>query len=155
MGIVLGIVAESVVPSTMYTVLLVAAVLVVFRTAAPSLMLFLLLSLLLLLSLVLFLLLSFLYSCCYPSYIPTAVLPTAVLPTVVLPTAIRTAVFPTAVSLYHADYGCQDCLFQVLSQLETLVDSYVYSVDRANDHKVARVKKDLTEDGFGRFKSLF
>ena len=32
------------------------------------------------------------------------------------------------------------------------MDSYVYSVDRANDHKVARVKKDLTEDGFG---SLF
>ena len=35
------------------------------------------------------------------------------------------------------------------------MDSYVYTVDSANDHKVARVKEDLTENGFGMFKSLF
>ena len=87
---------------------------------------------------------------------PTAVHPTAVHPTAVHPTAVHpTAVHPTAVPSYHADYGCRDHIFQILSLLGTQANSDVNHLPSANDRKVARVKEDLTEDGFRRVKSVF
>ena len=99
------------------------------------------------LSLLLFLQLSCYcsYSCpCYCSYSCPANVPTDVPATV-----------PTDVPSCNADYGCRDHIFQVLSLLGIQANSDMSHLPSAKDRKVARVKEDLTKDGFRRVKPLF
>eukprot|EP00731_Ephydatia_muelleri_P016449 Em0009g873a len=85
------------------------------------------------------------YICpCYCSYSCPATVPTDVPATV-----------PTDVASCNADYGCQDHIFQVLSLLGIQANSDMNHLPSAKDRKVARVKENLTEDGFRRVKPLF
>ncbi|KAL5474724.1 hypothetical protein EMCRGX_G026711 [Ephydatia muelleri] len=135
---------------------------ILFSFLLLSLLLFLQLSLLRLLQLspLMFLQLSLLscpcycsYSCpCYCSYSCPATVTTDVPATV--PTDVPATV-PTDVPSCNADYGCWDHIFQVLSLLGIQANSDMNHLPSAKDRKVARVKEDLTEDGFRRVKPLF
>eukprot|EP00731_Ephydatia_muelleri_P022172 Em0014g763a len=93
------------------------------------------------------------YSCpCYCSYSCPATVTTDVPATV--PTDVPATV-PTDVPSCNADYGCWDHIFQVLSLLGIQANSDMNHLPSAKDRKVARVKEDLTEDGFRRVKPLF
>ncbi|KAL5488941.1 hypothetical protein EMCRGX_G017969 [Ephydatia muelleri] len=85
------------------------------------------------------------YSC--PATVPTDVPAT-------VPTDVPATV-PTDVPSCNADYGCRDHIFQVLSLLGIQANSDMNHLPSAKDRKVARVKEDLTEDGFRRVKPLF
>ena len=101
------------------------------------------------------------YSCpCYCSYSCPATVPTDVPATVPtdVPATVPTdvpATVPTDVPSCNADYGCWDHIFQVLSLLGIQANSDMNHLPSAKDRKVARVKEDLTEDGFRRVKPLF
>ena len=90
-----------------------------------------------------------------PATVPTdvpATVPTDVPATV--PTDVPATVL-TDVPSCNADYGCRDHIFQVLSLLGIQANSDMNNLPSAKDRKVARVKEDLTEDGFRRVKPLF
>ena len=65
------------------------------------------------------------------------------------------ATVPSDVPSCNAYNGCRDPIFQVLSLLVIQANSDMNHLPSAKDRKVARVKEDLTEDGFRRVKSLF
>eukprot|EP00731_Ephydatia_muelleri_P014407 Em0008g127a len=65
------------------------------------------------------------------------------------------ATVPSDVPSCNAYNGCRDPIFQVLSLLGIQANSDMNHLPSAKDRKVARVKEDLTEDGFRRVKSLF
>ncbi|KAL5500450.1 hypothetical protein EMCRGX_G012014 [Ephydatia muelleri] len=86
-----------------------------------------------------------------PTDVPATV-PTDVPATV--PTDVPATV-PTDVPSCNADYGCRCHIFQVLSLVGIQANSDMNHLPSAKDQKFARVKEDLTEDGFRRVKPLF